>query len=154
MNGRPAGSHAVTPAARARATSDVRDVRAGKYPTDHPLHSFSTLNICPIGSGKIPEDCWNRFTAFDLVLCPTTFTKIIRWNFKALGYFSEFRLDAEQVHFRSFFELFNPNMRPEIPDKALAGFQNNHRVLPKYNIRPRRARQQNLPVTTNKMSYR
>ncbi len=118
----------ITPAARANDTSDVWAVRGGKYPTDYPSRSFRTATICHIKYGRITEDCSQPFIGADLGLYSITFTNNIDWDYKALGDFHDFRLDAEQKHFRYFLEVFNPNVNPGISDKAVAGFLNDHVV--------------------------
>ena len=119
---------AITPAARANDTSDVWAVRGGKYPTDHPSRSFRTATLCHIKYGKITEDCTQPYIGADLGLYSITFTNNIDWDYKALSDFHDFRLDAEQKRFRYFLEVFNPNVNPGIPDKAVAGFLNDHIV--------------------------
>lgn len=119
---------AITPAARANDTSDVWAVRGGKYPTDYPSRSFRTATLCHIMYGKVTEDYQQPVTGADLGLYSITFTNNIDWDYKALTDFHDFRLDAEKKGFRYFLEVFNPNVNPGIPDKAVAGFLNDHIV--------------------------
>jgi len=119
---------AITPAARANDTSDVWAVRGGKYPTDHPSRAFRTATLDHIKYGRITEDHSKPHTGADLGLYSITFTNNIDWDYRALQEFHDFRLEAEKKRFRYFLEVFNPNVNPGIPDRAVAGFLNDHIV--------------------------
>jgi hypothetical protein len=121
-------SSEITPAARANDTSDVWAVRGGKYPTDHASRSFRTATIDHIKYGRLEEDHRKPFTGADLGLYSITFTNNIDWDYKALGDFHDFRLEAERKGFRYFLEVFNPNVDPGIPDRKVAAFLNDHIV--------------------------
>jgi hypothetical protein len=119
---------AITPAARANDTSDVWAVRGGRYPTHHPSRSFRTATIDHIKYGRVCSDHTRPHTGADLGLYSITFTNDIDWDHRALVDFHDFRLEAEAKRFRYFLEVFNPNVDPGMPDKAVAGFLNDHIV--------------------------
>ena len=117
---------AITPAARANDTSDVWAVRGGSYPTEHPSRSFRSATIDHIKYGRLTDDHTLPITGADLGLYSITFTNNIDWDYKALQDFQDFRIEAERKRFRSFLEVFNPNVNPCIPDRKVAGFLNDH----------------------------
>jgi hypothetical protein len=115
----------ITPAARANDTSDVWAVRGGAYP-DKPSRSFRTATIDHIKYGHLTTDHSQPVTGADLGLYSITFTNDLDTDYKALGDYAAFRLEAENKGFRHFLELFNPNVNPGIPSKKVAGFLNDH----------------------------
>lgn len=117
---------AITPAARANDTSDVWAVRGGKYPTEHPSRSFRSATLDHIKYGHLTDNHSAAFTGADLGLYSITFTNHIDWDYKALTDYQDFRIEAERKGFRHFLEVFNPNVNPDIPDKKIAGFLNDH----------------------------
>lgn len=119
---------AITPAARANDTSDIWAVRGGKYPTDHPSRAFRTATLDHIKYGRLTEDHTQPDLGADLGLYSITFSNNIDWDYKALSDFRDFRLEAERKGFRYFLEVFHPNVNQGIPDKAVAGFLNDHIV--------------------------
>lgn len=117
----------ITPAARANDTTDIWAVRGGIYP-DKPSRSFRTATIDHIKYGRLTEDHTQTVTGAELGLYSITFTNNLEEDYKALGDYAAFRLEAEEKGFRHFLELFNPNVNPGIPSNKVAGFLNDHIV--------------------------
>jgi len=118
---------AITPAARANDTTDIWNVRGGNYPAQ-PSQPFRTASIEHIKYGRLQADCTQPHLGADLGLYSLTFTNDLDSDRATLRDFADFRREAETKRFRYFLEIFNPNVDPGIPRRAIPGFLNDHVV--------------------------
>lgn len=115
----------ITPAARANDTTDVWVARSGSY-IRQPSRHFRTATIDHIKYGRLEKHHGKPPTGADLGLYSVTFTNDLEHDYASLKAFHEFRLEAEEKHFRYFLEVFNPNVDPGFEAKEVGGFLNDN----------------------------
>jgi DhnA family fructose-bisphosphate aldolase class Ia len=106
-----AGS-AVKPAIRANDTTDIWVVRGGRY-HQQPSRPFRSASLEPAIRGT------------DLGLYSITFNNDIDADIATLEAFADFRAEAEEVGFRYFLEVFNPNVETGIAPDILPHYVND-----------------------------
>ena len=108
----------VTPAIRANDTTDIHVARCAAYPAQ-PSRPFRTALIDHAQCGKICACNDDRARGADLGLYSITFNNDVELDRQSLEAYKEFRVEAEQKHFRHFLEVFDPNapVRPIATDK-------------------------------------
>ena len=117
----------ITPAARAndkRPTSGWFGAESTRPIT--PRVRFDPPPLDHIKYARLEANHSQPFIGADLGLYSITFTNEIEWDYQALQAFHDFRIEAEQKHFRYFLEVFNPNVNPGIPDRKVSAFLNDH----------------------------
>ncbi|MBP87215.1 MAG: hypothetical protein CMJ64_10925 [Planctomycetaceae bacterium] len=105
----------VTPAVRANDTTDIWLGESGDY-KNHPSLCFNSATIQQImhGTNQVPPD--DKVAGADLGLYSITFNNDPEIDREAVATYAEFRLEAEQVGFRHFLEVFTPNAPTCEPD--------------------------------------
>lgn len=114
----------VTPAIRANDTTDIWLGESGDY-KHQPSLPFRTITIDHAQCGKhecTPEE---RSLGADLGLYSITFNNDARLDRDALQAYKDFRIEAEQKHFRHFLEVFVPNAPGERAPADVARFVND-----------------------------
>lgn len=115
----------VTPAARANDTTDIWNVRGGKY-GQRPSRPFRTATLAQIMFGTEKATPNSPVIGADLGLYSVTFNNEIEADHATLLAYRDFRLEAERHHFRHFLEVFSPNLEIGLSREALSRFMNDH----------------------------
>jgi hypothetical protein len=115
----------VTPAARANDTTDVWAARHGCY-TAEPAQTFRTATIDQIQCGKLECDrSTDQVPGANLGLYSVTFVNELEQDRETLLAFKAFREEAECKKFRYFLEVFDPNVKTNVPPEKLGEFIND-----------------------------
>lgn len=116
---------AIKPAIRANDTTDCWGlVRHGRY-AHHPSHPFRTADLELVMHGKRDAPAGSPVTGTDLGLYSVTFVNEIERDLNALNEYSRFRAEAEQLGFRHFLEVFNPNVNTGMDQSQIAEYVND-----------------------------
>ena len=118
----------VTPAVRANDTTDIwLAAGTGRYPSQ-PSLPFRSATIDHIQCGKIECPPEERRLGADLGLYSVTFNNDAERDRATLDAYKQFRLEAEEKHFRHFLEVFDPNACGDHYPDDLGRFINDHIV--------------------------
>lgn len=104
---------AVVPAIRANDTTDIWQVRGGRY-AQRPSHPFRTASLARV-----------REAGIHLGLYSVTFNNDLDADVASLEAFAAFRADAAAHGFRYFLEVFNPNVDTGIAPDMVGHFVND-----------------------------
>lgn len=115
---------AVKPAIRANDTTDIWQVRGGRY-AQRPSRPFRSANLSRVMYGTAQPAPGAAVAGTDLGLYSITFCNDLDVDHASLQAFREFRQDAEATGFRYFLEVFNPNVDCGLPADAMPHFVND-----------------------------
>jgi len=114
----------VKPAIRANDTTDIWRVRGGSYP-QKPSQPFRSANLSRVMWGSLEPQIGETVTGTDLGLYSMTFNNDIGADIASLEAFADFRAEAEELGFRYFLEVFNPNVETGIAAETVPHYVND-----------------------------
>lgn len=114
----------VQPAIRANDTTDIWRVRGGAYP-QKPSRPFRSANLSRVMWGSPEVPIGGPVTGADLGLYSITFNNDIDADIASLEAFADFRAEADEVGFRYFLEVFNPNVETGIAPEIVPHYVND-----------------------------
>lgn len=112
---------AVKPAIRANDTTDIWQVRGGRY-AKSPSRPFRSTFLSRVMYGTIKPIADAPVTGTDLGLYSVTFNNDIDADVRSLEAFAQFRADAADIGFKYFLEVFNPNVETGIAPEMLGHY--------------------------------